>query len=54
MLKSERRETQKFKKRYGSRRHKVLGINKLMRKRKALKEENKAKPETGTVVIAFL
>ena len=48
MLKSERRESQKFKKRYGPRRHKVLGINKWTRKRKALQEENKAKPETGT------
>jgi len=48
VLKSERRESQQFKKRYEPRRHKVLGINKWMRKRKVLQEENKAKPEIGT------
>ena len=39
MLKSEKRESQKFKKRYGPRRHKMLGINKWTRKRKGLQEE---------------
>ena len=34
MLKAEKRESQNFKKRYGPRRHKLLGINKWTRKRK--------------------
>ena len=38
MLKSEKRESQKFKKRYGPRRHKMLGINKWIRKRKEIRE----------------
>ena len=38
MLKSEKRESQKFKKRYGPRRHKMLGINKWTRKRKEIRE----------------
>ena len=38
MLKSEKRESQKFKKRYGPRRHKMLGINKWTRKKKEIKE----------------
>ena len=37
MLKSEKRESQKFKKRYGPRRHKMLGINKWTRKRKEIR-----------------
>ena len=41
MLKSERRESLKFKKRYGPRRHKLLGINKWTRKRSAIQEEKK-------------
>jgi len=41
VLKSEKRESQKFKKRYGPRRHKLLGINKWTRKRKALQDNNK-------------
>ena len=41
MLKSERRESLKFKKCYGPRRHKLLGINKWTRKRKAIQEEKK-------------
>ena len=39
MLKSEKRESQKFKKRYGPRRHKMLGINKWTRKKKEIREE---------------
>ena len=46
MLKSEKRESQKFKKRYGPRRHKMLGINKWTRKRKELQEEKKTNPIT--------
>ena len=38
VLKSEKRESQKFKKRYGPRRHKMLGINKWTRKRKEIRE----------------
>ena len=38
MLKSEKRESQKFKKRYGPRRHKMLGINKWPRKKKEMRE----------------
>ena len=39
VLKSEKRESQKFKKRYGPRRHKMLGINKWTRKKKEIREE---------------
>ena len=46
MLKSEKRESQNFKKRYGPRRHKMLGINKWTRKRKELQEEKKTIPIT--------
>ena len=42
MLKSEKRESQKFKKRYGPRRHKMLGINKWTRKRKEIRENSVA------------
>ena len=38
VLKSEKRESQTFKKRYGPRRHKMLGINKWTRKRKEIRE----------------
>ena len=40
MIKSEKREAQSFKKRYGPRRHKVLGINKWVRINKERKNEN--------------
>ncbi len=43
--KSEKRETQSFKKRYGPRRHKVLGINKWVRKQREIKKQN---PESLT------
>ena len=43
--KSEKRETQSFKKRYGPRRHKVLGINKWVRKQQEIKKQN---PESLT------
>ena len=46
MLKSEKRESQKFKKRYGPRRHKLLGINKWTRKRKELQESKATEKET--------
>lgn len=46
MLKSEKRESQKFKKRYGPRRHKLLGINKWTRKRKEKQESKAAEKET--------
>ena len=49
MLKSEKRELQKFKKRYGPQRHKMLGINKWTRKRKALQEENEGGTSNGSV-----
>ena len=42
MLKSEKRESQTFKKRYGPRRHKMLGINKWTRKRKEIRENSVA------------
>ena len=45
MLKSEKRESQKFKKRYGPRRHKLLGINKWTRKQKELQERKAAEKE---------
>ena len=38
VLKSEKREAQSFKKRYGPRRHKVLGINKWVRKSTEIKK----------------
>lgn len=43
MLKSEKRESQKLKKRYGPRRHKMLGINKWARRNR---EVQKQIPET--------
>jgi hypothetical protein len=46
MLKSEKRESQKFKKRYGPRRHKLLGINKWTRKRKEMQESKATGKET--------
>ena len=46
MLKSEKRESQKFKKRYGPRRHKLLGINKWTRKRKEMQESKATEKET--------
>ena len=46
MLKSEKRESQKFKKRYGPRRHKLLGINKWTRKRKEIQESKATEKET--------
>ena len=49
MLKSEKRELQKFKKRYGPRRHKMLGINKWTRKRKALQDNNEGGSSNGNV-----
>ena len=48
MLKSEKRESQKFKKRYGPRRHKMLGINEWIRKRKGLQGEKDVQPEVST------
>ena len=48
VLKSEKRESQKFKKRYGPRRHKMLGINKWIRKRKGLQGEKDVQPEVST------
>ncbi len=42
MLKSEKRESQKFKKRYGPRRHKLLGISKWTRKQKEMQERKAA------------
>jgi|GEM_PF-6876457 len=42
MLKGEKRESQKFKKRYGPRRHKLLGLSKWARKNG---EANKQCPE---------
>lgn len=42
MLKSEKRESQKFKKRYGPRRHKMLGINKWTRKNKETQDKKAA------------
>ena len=46
MLKSEKRESQKFKKRYGHLRHKLLGINKWTRKRKEIQESKVTEKET--------
>ena len=40
MLKSEKRESQNYKRRYGPRRHKVLGINKWVRKNREIKKQN--------------
>ena len=40
MLKSEKRELQSYKKRYGLRRHKILGINKWVRKSREIKKQN--------------
>ena len=45
MLKSEKRESQKFKKRYGPWRHKLLGINKWTRKQKELQERKATEKE---------
>ena len=45
MLKAEKRESQKFKKRYGPRRHKLLGINKWTRKQKELQERKSTEKE---------
>lgn len=39
MLKSEKRELQSYKKRYGPRRHKILGINKWVRKSREIKKQ---------------
>lgn len=46
VLKSEKRQAQNFKKRYGPRRHKVLGINKWVRKIRELKK-SESKLETS-------
>lgn len=45
MLKSEKRESQQFKKRYGPRRHKMLGMNKWTRKKRQMKKEIPEKDE---------
>ena len=39
MLKSEKRESQKFKKRYGPRRHKLLGMNKWARRSREVRKQ---------------
>jgi hypothetical protein len=44
VLKSEKRETQSYKKRYGPRRHKILGINKWVRKNREIKKQNPEAP----------
>lgn len=41
MIKSEKREAQSFKKRYGPKRHKMLGINKWVRKSREFKKQNR-------------
>lgn len=45
MLKSEKREAQQFKKRYGPRRHKMLGMNKWTRKKRQMKKDIPEKVE---------
>ena len=52
VLKSEKRETQSYKKRYGPRRHKILGINKWVRKNREIKKQNpEAPPEKWIKIV---